>query len=116
VADIDGARSFAMSLPGVSEEPHHDMSSFRVAGKIFATVPPDETRLHIFVTEPEISASAAEDSAAFEPLVWGKAVRGLRVLLAAAPAERVDELLAEAWRRRAPKRLVADFDATGGQP
>jgi predicted DNA-binding protein (MmcQ/YjbR family) len=33
------AREFALSLPGTSEEPHFDMSSFRVKGKIFATVP-----------------------------------------------------------------------------
>jgi hypothetical protein len=115
MADIDSARSFAMSLPGATEEPHHDMSSFRVAGKIFATVPPDESRLHVFVEEPEISATVAEDPGAFEPLLWGKAVRGLRVLLAAAPAERVEELLAEAWRRRAPKRLVADYEAGGSR-
>jgi hypothetical protein len=115
MADIDGARRFAMSLPGATEQPHHDMSSFRVAGKIFATVPPDEARLHVFVDEPGIAASVAEDPCAFEPLLWGNAVRGLRVLLAAAPSGRVEELLAEAWRRRAPQRLVADFDAARGQ-
>jgi len=87
------------------------MTSFRVRGKIFATVTPDEERLHVFVDEPEIAASVAEDPAAFEPLLWGKAVRGLRVLLSAAPPGRVEELLAEAWRRKAPKRLTAEYDA-----
>jgi hypothetical protein len=116
MADIDGARGFAMSLPGVTEAPHHDRSSFRVAGRIFATVPPDETELNVFVEEPEISASVAEDPQAFEPLLWGKSVRGLCVQLAAAPAERVEELLAEAWRRRAPKLLIAEHDAAAGRP
>lgn len=111
MGDIDGARRFALSLPATSEEPHHDMSSFRVAGKIFATVTPDEAHLHVFVDEPEISASVAEDPAAFQPLLWGKAVRGVRILLTAAPDDRVRELLAESWRRRASKRLVAEFDA-----
>jgi hypothetical protein len=110
MGDIDGARRFALSLPAASEEPHHDMSSFRVAGKIFATVTPDETRLHVFVDEPEISASVAEDPAAFEPLLWGKSVRGVRILLAAAPDDRVRELLAESWRRRASKLLIAEYD------
>jgi len=87
------------------------MTSFRVRGKIFAAVTPDEERLHVFVDEPEIAASVAEDPAAFEPLLWGTAVRGLRVLLSAAPPERVEELLAEAWRRKAPKRLAAEYDA-----
>jgi hypothetical protein len=46
VSDLAQARQFALSLPGVTEEPHFDMTSFRVRGKIFVTVPPDGTRLH----------------------------------------------------------------------
>ena len=109
MSDIAGARRFALALPGTTEEPHHDMSSFRVAGRIFATVTPDETRLHVFVQEPEISATVADDPVAFEPLQWGKAIRGLRVRLSVAPADRVRELLMEAWLRKAPRRLVAEF-------
>jgi hypothetical protein len=113
MVDLAQARAFALSLPGTSEEPHFDMTSFRVAGKIFATAPPDDTRLHVFVDEAEIAASVAEEPRAFEPLLWGQRVRGLRILLAAAPEERVRELLAESWRRKAPRRLVAAFDASG---
>jgi hypothetical protein len=110
MTDIARARSFALTLPGTSEQPHHDMSSFRVAGKIFATVTPDETRLHVFVEEPEISATVGEDPAAFEPLYWGKSVRGIRVLLAAAPEDRVRELLTEAWLRKAPRSLIVELE------
>jgi hypothetical protein len=110
MSDIAQARGFALGLPGTVEQPHHDMSSFRVAGKIFATVTPDETRLHVFVGEPEISATVAENPAAFEPLYWGKALRGIRVLLAAAPEDRIRELLTEAWLRRAPQSLVAELE------
>jgi hypothetical protein len=110
MSDIAHARGFALGLPGAVEQPHHDMSSFRVAGKIFATVTPDETRLHVFVEEPEISATVAEDPAAFEPLYWGKALRGIRVLLAAAPEDRIRELLTEAWLRKAPRSLIAQLD------
>jgi hypothetical protein len=109
MSDMARARRFALALPGSTEEPHHDMSSFRVAGKIFATVTADETRLHVFVREPEISATVAEDPVAFEPLQWGKAIRGLRVHLSAAPADRVRELLTEAWLGKAPGRLIAEF-------
>jgi len=111
VSDLSHARAFALSLPGTSEEPHFDMTSFRVNGRIFATAPADETRLHIFVDESEIAASVAELPGACEPLLWGQRVRGLRVQLAAAPDDRVRELLADAWRRKASKRLVAEFDA-----
>ena len=120
MGDLSQVRAFALSLPGTTEEPHFDMTSFRVKGKIFATAPADETRLHIFVDETEIAAAVAEEDGAdlprvFEPLLWGQRVRGLRVLLAAAPDDRVRELLADAWRRKAGKRLVAEFDAASGE-
>jgi len=94
------------------------MTSFRVRGKIFATATADETRLHVFVDESEVAATVADhhgsEPVAFEPLLWGERVRGLRITLPAAAADRVRELLAEAWRRKAGPRLVAQFDAARG--
>ena len=110
MGEYQRARAFALSLPGVSEEPHHDMSSFRVNGKIFVTVPPGEAYLHVFVDEAETEASVAEDPAAFEPLMWGKRLRGLRIHLAAAADARLEELIEESWRRKAPARLLAQRD------
>ena len=112
MGDLAKAREFALSLPGSSEQPHFDMTSFRVGGRIFATAPPDEATLHVFVDDSEVEATVAEQPGGFEPLLWGQRVRGLRVVLAAAPADRVRELLAEAWRRKAGRRLVAEFDAS----
>jgi hypothetical protein len=107
LADV---RRFALALPGATEEPHFDMISFRVKGKIFATVPADEAHLHVFVDETEVQASVAEDPAVFEPLLWGARIRGVRVRLSGAPADRVCELVQEAWRRKAPARLITDLD------
>ena len=86
------------------------MTSFRVRGKIFATVPPGGEYLHVFVDEEEIRAAVAEDPAAFEPLLWGTRVRGIRVRIAAASDDRVAELLEESWHRKAPARLAAERD------
>ena len=110
MSDLATARRFALSLPEATEEPHFEMSSFRVRGKIFATVPPDGAYLHVFVDELETAAAVDQNPAVFEPLRWGDRVRGLRVRLAPAPDARVMELLEEAWRRKAPKRLVAEYD------
>jgi hypothetical protein len=110
MGDLEGARRFALSLPEVTEQPHHEMSSFRVRGKIFATAPPDGEHLHVFVDEGEVHAAVAEDPAAFEPLLWGQRLRGLRVRLAAAGQDRVEELLEESWRRKAPARLAAGWE------
>jgi hypothetical protein len=116
VGDLDSARAFALSLPGATEAPHFDMSSFRVRGKIFATVPPDDEYLHVFVDEGEVHAAVAEDPAAFEPLLWGQRLRGLRIRIAAAPDHRIAELLEESWARRAPARLAAERDTERGSP
>ena len=104
---IDAVRQFALSLPEVTEEPHFQYASFRVNGKIFATVPPDNTHLHIFVGEPELQILPAAQPKAYEKLFWGKKVAGLRVALAAAKARDVEELLRTAWRRKAPKKLAS---------
>lgn len=113
---LEDVRTFALSLPESTEEPHFDMSSFRIRGKIFATVPPDHEHLHIFVGERETRGIIAEDPVAFEELWWGKELRGVRVNLASAVDELVFELLEESWRRRAPKRVVAQFDADQDRP
>lgn len=111
---VDDVRAFAMSLPEVTEQPHFDMTSFRVRGKIVATVPlddpPGDEHLHVFVDESEARGAAAGHPA-FEELWWGKRIAGVRVSLTAAPTDRVRELILDAWRRKAPKRLVAAFDA-----
>jgi hypothetical protein len=107
---LDAVRRFALSLPECTESPHFDMASFRVAGKIFATLPPDQAHLHVFVDEPEVRAAVAEAPEAYEELRWGQRLAGLRVTVALADPERVHELLEDAWRRKAAKRLVAEFD------
>ena len=104
---MEDVRSFALSLPGSTESPHFDMNSFRVNGKIYATVPPTGTHVHIFVSENETRAAAAEDGAAFELLFWGKRLAGVRVALFSADPDRVRELLHESWRMRAPKNLTS---------
>ena len=107
----EDARRFALSLPGVSEQPHFDKWSFRVRGKIFATAPPGDTHLHVFVDEQETRAAVAEEPSAFEELRWGKRLVGVRVHLPTAPPDLVYELVKEAWRSKAPKKLVTDFEA-----
>jgi hypothetical protein len=103
---LNEARAFALSLPEVTEEPHFEKASFRIRGKIFATVPQGDDYLNIFVDEDETRASVADDAAAFEELWWGKQLSGVRVNLRAANSKRVFHLLEEAWRRKAPKRVI----------
>ena len=113
---LEQARRFALSLPEAAEEPHFDKWSFRVRGRIFATVPPDGEHLHVFVDEALTDAAVAAKPAAFAELRWGKQAVGVRVTLRAAGARAVAALLEQSWRRKAPRTLVAAFDARKSPP
>ena len=106
---FEQARRIALSLPEVTEEPHHELSSFRVRGKIFATIPRDGKHLHVFVDEQQRETVVAIEPTSFEKLWWGSKVVGVRVLLAKARSAIVSELLYSAWCRKAPRRLVTSF-------
>jgi hypothetical protein len=108
---LEEARRFAMSLPEAYEQAHFEKSSFRIGGKIFATVPPGGRHLHVFVDEHEARACVADDPSAFQELRWGRKLAGVRVDLRVADRDAVVELLEESWRRRAPKRLISALDA-----
>ncbi len=103
-------RRLALALPETTEEPHHDMTSFRVRGKIFATVPPGADRVHIFIAAEEVAGYCTEYPGQLDELLWGTKLRGCRVHLALARVALLRELLTEAWRRRAPASLVAQVD------
>jgi len=103
-------REFAMSLPEATESPHFDLSSFRVRGKIFATITADERHVHVFVGDEDRERAVAIDAANFEKLWWGKKVMGLRVHYQQAEPGLVCELIRHAWMRKAPKKLLANPD------
>ena len=106
---LQEARKYALSLPEATEEPHFEYASFRVRGKIFATVPPDGVHMHIFVEEDQRLPLIAAYPQAFTPLHWGARVVGIRVLLAQAEVDTVNRLLRQSWMRKAPKRLAAEL-------
>ncbi|HEX4435057.1 MAG TPA: MmcQ/YjbR family DNA-binding protein [Acidimicrobiales bacterium] len=107
---VAAVRRLALALPKTAEAPHHDMTSFRVAGKIFATMPAAGGRVHVFVGDDEVAAYVAEYPTAVEELWWGTKRRGCRVLLPQATVPLLRELLTESWRSRAPKKVLAAFD------
>jgi capsular polysaccharide biosynthesis protein len=92
---LDPIRKHALSLEAVTEEAHHHYSSFRVRGKIFVTVPPEEDFIHVFVSEED-----RQRALALYPELWGTKVLGLRVALASANAAVVKSLVSKAYETR----------------
>lgn len=109
---IAQVRRFALALPEVVEAPHFEAASFRVRGKIIATVPPGDALLHVFVDEETRETALALEPDCLEKLFWGGRVWGLRVALASAKPRVVESLLMQAWRSKAPKKLIAACDAS----
>ena len=98
------ARALALALPEAVEQDHHGFPSFRIRGKIFATLP-DPDHLHVMLTEDEIREAVAIDPRACEEKWWGKKLAAVRVALPSIQADVLDQLLADAWRLRAPREL-----------
>ena len=67
---IASVRKHALSLEAVTEEPHHDYSSFRVRGKIFVTVPPAEDFIHVFVGDEDRERALALYPDCVQKLLW----------------------------------------------
>ena len=104
---LQQARKFALSLPESTEAPHFAYTSFRVRGKIFATVPPDGVVMHIFVDDDQRAPLIASHPEIFSALRWGVKVVGVRVLLEQTNADTVNRLLTQSWMRKALNRLAA---------
>jgi hypothetical protein len=102
----DDVRALALALPETTEQPHFERTSFRVAGKIFATMPPDGESANILLGEEDARA-AAEESDGIELLRWGRRLSGVRVFLGKVDRTVVAELLEDAWYRRAPGKVAA---------
>jgi hypothetical protein len=93
------ARAIALSLDGAVEQDHHGRPSFRVGGKIFATLWTGE-QLNVMLPGERIEQVVADEPERCEAVWWGKRLSAVRVHLPDADAALVEALLAEAWQRR----------------
>ena len=75
---IAAVRLFALSLSEVAEQPHFHYTSFRVCGKIFVTIPPEETHIHVFRAGSGARGSLTRCIPEFAEKLCGQAVVGVR--------------------------------------
>jgi hypothetical protein len=101
----EAARQLALVLPEAVEQDHHGRPSFRVGGKIFATQW-DDRHMNVMLDEDGIRTAIYDRPEACEEVWWGKRLAAVRVDLGRIEGEALAELLADAWERRAPRRLL----------
>lgn len=107
MTSVEQARQLALALPEAEERDHHGRPSFRVAGKIFATLW-DEGHMNVMLDVPGIKTAAQEIPQACAELWWGKRLQAVQVSLEHLDSAKLSELLADAWEQKAPRRLVGD--------
>jgi hypothetical protein len=100
----DDARRLALALPAVDEQDHHGRPSFRVAGRIVATLWTDHA-MNIMAGAERIRAAADDRPDVCRAVLWGKRLAAVQVDLAVADPALVEDLLDHAWRAKAPARL-----------
>jgi hypothetical protein len=104
-------RALALRFPEAVEGSHMGHADFRVKGKIFATLGPDEVWGMVKLTPEQQASLMATEPQVFGPAAgaWGR--RGSTIVqLAGAEALTVGQALMAAWRNTAPKKLVEQID------
>jgi hypothetical protein len=106
VATADDVRRLALALPQTSEAPHFHLTSFRVKGKIFATMG-DGRPLMLKFTHEDQANLTADDPGSISPVpgAWGRKGSTF-VEIAALDEERLTMLVRLAWATAAPTSLV----------
>jgi len=109
----DAFRALALSLPDAAEEPHVDRPSFRVRGKIFATLPPGGVQAVVKLPREHQELVTAEQPDIFTLGPWSS--QGWTyVALARLDGATARSVLLAAWRSVAPKRLSATLPGWPG--
>jgi hypothetical protein len=105
MVSLEQARTLALTFPEAVEQDHHGRPSFRVAGKIFATLW-DEEHMNVMLDDGGILTAVQAHHEACDEVWWGKRLAAVRVDLRCAEAEMLAELLSDAWESKAPERLL----------
>lgn len=114
MTSVDDVRELALALPETTEKPSYGTPGFRVRDRLFARMREEGDVLVVWcggLDEKEFLIRA-EPGRFFTTQHYDGHPMVL-VRLGAVDREELSELLAESWRLRAPKRLVAAFDAQG---
>jgi hypothetical protein len=103
-------RSWLADLPEFEERETWGQPTFRVRGRMFGIMD-EETRAASLKATPEEQAALLEqDPRTFSWPAYVGRHGWVRVDLARVDPDQLHEIVVEAWRRTAPKRLVRAFD------
>lgn len=108
----DQFRRIALGFPEAVERSHMGHADFRVGKRIFATLGYSDERFAVVMLTPADQDLIVRDHPeSFAPVkgAWG-ASGSTTVTLAKARVRTTTAALEAAWRRRAPKMAIAEFE------
>ncbi|MET7697345.1 MULTISPECIES: MmcQ/YjbR family DNA-binding protein [unclassified Streptomyces] len=112
--DAEDVRRIALSLPDTLEKVAWNMPTFRVAGKMFATLPEDETSIAVRCPKEERDELAVAEPRKFWIADHEAGFAWVRVRLAALEDEgELHDILADSWRQAASPRLLESYPDLG---
>lgn len=110
---FDNARRLALALPGVKEGTSYGTAAFRVKGKLFARLHDDGESLILRATPEQRAHLLARDPKVFHLTDHYRAHPWVLLRLGAAKKTALSQALEDAWRLRAPAKLVDAYDSQG---
>jgi hypothetical protein len=103
-------RRLALALPEAEERETWGEATFRVRDKIFVMLSPDGERVAVKASLDEQAALVGSDPETFAVAQYTGRFGWVSVTLSRVDREEMRELVIDAWRRTAPRRLVAAFE------
>jgi hypothetical protein len=114
---LETVRRLALALPGVEEGTSYGTPGFRVRGRFLARLWEDGETLVVKCGDDERDFRMQVDPESFFTTDHYRGYPTVLIRLAKVRLNDLRAVLEEAWRRNAPKRLVAEYDrAQRGRP
>lgn len=112
--DAEDVRRICLSLPDTTEKIAWSMPTFRVAGKMFATLPEEETSIAVRCPKEERDELVLAEPGKFWIADHEAGFAWVRVRLASLEdSDELRDILADSWRQAAPTRLLESYPELG---
>jgi hypothetical protein len=116
-SSAEQVRAYALSLPETVEKIAWSMPTFRVAGKMFLTLPDEETSMAVRCPKEDRDELVAAEPEKFWVAEHEAYSAWVRVRLAAVDdPDELRDIIADSWRQAAPPKLLEAHPGLGVAP
>jgi hypothetical protein len=106
-------RRLCLSLPEAEERETWGELTFRIRDRIFAMGSLDGEQVSVKASLDDQSGLVEMDPKTFAPSAYTGRYGWVRVRLAGVGSDMARQLVTNAWKRSAPRRLVSDYELLG---